>query len=443
LDNNGIWYKGIHREELVEIIDGAPVSAKVIRAFRDLPLSSSQIIAYWKDDPRGGSTMPSGIVVPSGDVEDFIAWVATYLPLRPFTAYCRILDPAVIEFFSDAHPISFIPSENCFLGIILAECAIGLGDLEGITRLSLVECAGTLSFCLTRAVALGVHNRAADWIESRWEKAQILIPNGKRFNSRSLVSRVVRLVCALDGLALAGLEDDQIILRCAQDIVEHGEIRVDNWSNLTNWNPQLSRYLEIHTLPRESRIQLLRRVAESSWNERDPRLAFVVGYLGSAVAPGTFDHYRTVLEFESKFNGALLWYGFCAGLYRKGSLQLFSEGLGRRVARELERPDSMYSRPYCDVAISELEVLLRAPKPGNFNSTKPGTIEIELGPCVTTLRSFAGEQQTRRPEELNKLLRELDYKLQDLGRLRSRIERAIRVPEQPSLYTEPPRARQK
>ena len=82
MDNNGIWYKGITREELIEVIDGALVSARQLKHLHDLPMNSSEIIAYWKDDPARGSTMPSGVVVPSGSVGDFVAWVATYRDLN-------------------------------------------------------------------------------------------------------------------------------------------------------------------------------------------------------------------------------------------------------------------------------------------------------------------------------------------------------------------------
>jgi hypothetical protein len=444
LDSRAIWYKPIDRDELINFIDretNASVPALEAYDFTDIRFASEGITAYWQDDPRHRATLPTGIIIPSGRLEDFFAWIATYVPVRPFTAYCRVLDRKVIQYLSNRKQISFIPLENCFLGMILAECAKDTGNVERASQLSLIDSASTLSFCLTRAVALGIAD-AAEWIEGQWTKVRSLIPDRRNLGDTSLVLRVFTLVCALDGVKLLS-EEDEIILRCAREIAESGEIRQDSWFALTNWNPQLVRWLDIHRLPREGRIELLRRAADSIRGEKDPRAAFVIGYLASAIAPGTFDHYRTVLEFEPKFEGALLWYGFCAGLYRGSDLQFFANGLGRRIARELERADSIYSRPYCDVAISELEVLVRAPRPLDFRLGSPNTIEVELAPCVTTLRTFGSKQQIRNPENIDALLRELDNKLLDLNRLRGRIANATLNVEQSDLYGESPRGRKK
>jgi hypothetical protein len=438
-----MWYRQTSREELVDLIErdsGNPIASREGRNFSDIRLGTSGIAAYWKDEPSKSSSLPTGVVVRSEDLEDFIAWVATYVPLRPFTAFCRVVDPTVIDYFYNSHPVSSISFEDCFLGIILAECARNQGNK---TQFTLADFSGTLSFCLTRSVALGVREEAGEWIERQWARTKELISSPNESGDTASVLRIFRLARALDTFTLVASEEEQIILQCARDIAQSGEIGRDNWFRLTSWNPQLSRSLEIQKLPREGRIQLLRRTAELTWGERDPRAPFVIGYLGSAVAPGTFDHYRTVLEFEPKLRGVLLWYGFCAGLHRRNSLQLFSEGLGRRIAREFERPDSIYARPYCDVAVTELDVLMRTGKPLDLRLGAPGTIEIELAPCVTTTRSFATEEQTRRPENIDGMLRELDYKLQELSRLRSRIGRAIRPSEQQILYSDPSKAKRK
>ena len=446
MDSNTIWYKAIPRDDLVNLIDrdaSLPVLAGKAQGFSDIPVNHTGIIAYWQDDPQRRWTLPDGVILRTEDIEDFIAWVATYLPVRPFTAYCRVLDPRVVRYFANARPASFTPLENCFLGIILAECAKGIGLVDGSGELSLIESAGTLSFSLTRAVALGLEADAARWIGGQWEKARALIPGRRKTDDTSSVLRVFSLVRALGSSPASVPEEDRIILSCAQEIADKGEIQHDSWSKLTSWSPQLSRLSEIQGLPRESRIQVLRKAADLISDERNGRAAFVIGYLGSAVAPGSFEHYRTVLELESKFAGALLWYGMCAGLYRRSDLQFFSEGLGRRIARELERVDSIYSRPYCDVSVSELEVLLRAARLPALRLGSFGTIEIELAPCVTTVRPVAVEQVRQKSENIDSLFRELDYKLQDIDRLRSKIARAVRPPSQRYLYDDSPKERKK
>ena len=138
-------------------------------------------------------------------------------------------------------------------------------------------------------------------------------------------------------------------------------------------------------------------------------------------------------DLESRVPGVHLWYGFCAGLYKKNSLQSFSGGLGRRIVRDLERNDSVYARPYCDIAISELEVLMGADKRFDFKLGLPGTIEIELAPCITTFQSVQ-QQPAERSEDVDELLRELDNKLRDLTRVRSRLAQLLGATQQKPLF---------
>jgi len=434
-----MWYKPISREELVDLIErdtDSPVFAYEFRSFSELLVNSSEATAYWKDDPQRTSTIPTGIVVRPERLKDFMAWVATYISLRPFTAYCRVVEPRVIDYFPETQPTSFSRFENCYLGIIFAESLQDLRSPDEVARLSPVECAGTLSFALARSVVLGLKGPALDWIESQWKRAKALTSDRRDFNNTRLILRIFRIVGALGDSETVN-EGDQIILRCAQDIVETREIRDHNWFALTAGIPELARALDFQKLPREGRIQLLRRIAEVPWRRNDfPIAAFVIGYLASAVSPGTFDHYRIAWEFETKVSGVLFWYGFCAGLVRKNNLQRFSDGLGRRVVRELERGDSIYARPYCDVAVSELEMLSQSGKAVDFKLGTPSAIEIELAPCVTTVHPVSVERAAARPENVDGLLRELDYKLQDLTRLRGKLAHALRTPEQPSLFTQ-------
>ncbi len=430
-----MWYKSCSREDLLELIErdrGAELAAYNFERFTELPIGRSQPIAYWKDDPRQGSSIPTGVIISVNELRDFIAWVATYVSLRPFSAYCRIVESEATEYLSEMHEPTLAQLENCYLGTILAECARKAPTTEAMKRLSPAECEGALSFALARSVALGPGVLLFGRIEAQWKKVRQLISPRAESNDTGLILRIFRIATGLNKSELVN-GDDELILDCARDISLGGEIRDDKWVRLTNGHSELRNAFEIQKLRREDRVQRLRSVVDSSIRARDPLFSFAVGYLGSTIAPGTFDHYGTMRELESRVPGVLLWYGFCAGLYKKNSLQSFAGGLGRRVVRDLERNDSVYARPYCDIAISELEVLLGADKRFDFKLGLPGTIEVELAPCITTFQSLQ-QQPTERQEGVDELLQELDYKLQDLIRVRNRLAQLVGPAQQKQLF---------
>ena len=417
-----MWYKPCSRQDLLDLIehDGeSEISAYPFEASAGLPTSSSQLIAYWKDDPQLGSSIPTGVVLRSDELRDFIAWVATYISLRPFSAYCRIVESETVEYFPEMREPTLGQRENCYLGIILAECARNVPTRDGLKRLSPAECEGALSFALARSIALGPGPLLFGRVEAQWARARFLIAPRGESGDTALILRIFRIANALDSSAMQ-IPDDEIIVNCARDISRFGEIRAQNWSRIAEGHSQLRSASDFQKLRREDRVQRLRNLVDTSLQSRDPLFAFAIGYLGSTIAPGTFDHYGTMRDIESRVPGVVLWFGFCAGLYKKNNLQSFSGGLGRRVVRDLERNDSVYARPYCDIAVSELDVLLGADKRFDFKMGLPGTIEIELAPCITTFLSLQ-QHPVERTEDVDEVLRELDFKLQELIRVRNRL----------------------
>jgi hypothetical protein len=431
-----MWYKSCGREDLLELFERDEVSeiaARQFERFAELPIAPLRPIAYWRDDPRLSPAIPTGVVISSLELRDFIAWVATYVSLRPFSAYCRIVDTETMEYFPEMHEPSLAEYENFYLGIILAECARRAPTPEGMKRLSAAECEGAISFALARSIALGPGELLFGRLEDQWKQARVLISPGEELYDTDLILRIFRVAAALKKPALRN-GADELIVECARDISRLGQIRDVNWDPLTSGLSELKSARDIQNLRREDRVQRLRSIIETTSSPRNPLFSFAVGYLGSTIAPGTFDHYALMHAIESRVEGALLWYGFCAGLYKKNTLQSFSGGLGRRVVRDLERNDSVYARPYCDIAMNELEVLLDADRKFDFKMGLPGTIEIELAPCVTTFHSLQ-KQSIERPEGVEELLRELDYKLQDLIRLRNKLAHLAGPVQQRPLFS--------
>jgi hypothetical protein len=434
-----MWYQPVTRKELLEIIEqdgSSQISPQEFTGFSQLAIFSLHYIAYWREDPRTSSPIPTGIIVNAEESVDFLAWVATYISLRPFTAYCRIVESNALQYLAEINASPSSQPENCYLGLILAECARNIKTDEELKRLSPSNCESTLSFALARSITIGFRPSALDWIEGEWKKAKFLITRQKNSDDVSLISRTFAVAAALTSFQLIGDKYEQLILECARDIMQVGKIRDYNWSVLTSSHAEFLRAIEINRMPREMRLQLLRNAASTVAGTSDMRLKFAIGYLGSAIAPGTFDHHRTMKEIDFQISGAIYWYGLCSGLYRKNNLQAFSGGIGRRVVRDLERSDSIYGRPYCDIGIKEFEMLSAIEKKVDLPVGTPGNIEVELAPGVTTIHPL-GNSAGERSADMNELLRELDFRLQDLLRLRNRLVHLIGPTNYPPLSAVP------
>src|SRR5258708_6421287 len=110
-----MWHKFCTRQELLELIeqDGtSQLSAEEFVGFSQLESRPLRLNAYWKDDPRKSSSIPTGVIVTADESRDFLAWAATYSPLRPFTAYCRIVESHTLPYLADMRSAHLSQLEN-------------------------------------------------------------------------------------------------------------------------------------------------------------------------------------------------------------------------------------------------------------------------------------------------------------------------------------------
>ena len=86
--------------------------------------------------------------------------------------------------------------------------------------------------------------------------------------------------------------------------------------------------------------------------------SFIAGYMASRIQPGSLDHFPVLFPVTDKLRESLLWYGACSGLTPESSVNAYGNGLGWLMKRELGRPLHWLDRPNCDIAFSEMSVLL-------------------------------------------------------------------------------------
>ena len=90
--------------------------------------------------------------------------------------------------------------------------------------------------------------------------------------------------------------------------------------------------------------------------------------------------------------------------------------------RDLLRPESLLNRPRADIAISELEILLKESNRAHFFLQSPNRIDVEIVPCVDTIlpwqRREYGQENRRAVED-------------DLGRAVADFEAALARTREP------------
>jgi hypothetical protein len=347
------------------------------------------------EDPRDVMTLPNVIITGATEQRDFFAWASTYLQtLRPLSAYMRISD-----FETAQHALNMQGSptlhrlENACVGLILGETATHLGGQRDLKQVPARACASTYSFVMARALAMGLMRSNIDPIATGWFEARELTHQSKLSLSKSLLG--------FPWYVLLGLEDGtwqssppaaelpRPVLEACLDLYLKGEVNNRQWHSLQAEVPGISVFADMMRGPREDRVVAFEQVVHQMRGrtfENPITLSFVLGYLASQVAPGTLDHIHLLSPYMNDFPGVLLWYGLCAGLYRRSNVASYAGGLGRRAIREVLRSEAFMDRPICDIALSELRLI------GNrgvldFRTSSNNHIDVEIAPCVTsTLR---------------------------------------------------------
>ena len=97
-----MWLVRSPRRELASLLEagrpdvmplGRPVDAFELQRLE----LSADIGLLWRDQPNAQSRAhPQSVLVSKPTTKDFLAWTATYVPLRPFTAFFRLADPEII-----------------------------------------------------------------------------------------------------------------------------------------------------------------------------------------------------------------------------------------------------------------------------------------------------------------------------------------------------------
>lgn len=413
-----MWIGNVSRRELLEVFELQGSSFPMVITQRnqitDILTGQDYYTLIWKKDPRIHWELPVIMLLAPRRRSDFLAWAATYLPsVKPFTAYCRVLEKGEIFLDLPEEDATLRNLEEGCLGLILGEAATYLNGTYDSKKLSPATCARTYSFAMARSLALGI----LEWDDSvgdNWISLRKLTKQSELNLSLEALESVWSIFLSVSESQLPLLSSERRVWgerrgvlserkhpattrRISPHLVEavfelcaEGSLHKMGWSPLARAFPELHGAVEDMRGTREERVRSLDKYLEDLDRiaDRDPLTAsFIAGYLTSQVSPGSFDHASLLLPHSRALSSAILWYGLCAGLSKEAQLKRYSSGLGRRVLRDLLRSASVLDRPEGDIAISELEVLMRGE--GNqaldLKTNMQGFLEVEIAPRVNSL----------------------------------------------------------
>jgi hypothetical protein len=199
------------------------------------------------------------------------------------------------------------------------------------------------------------------------------------------------------------------------------------------------------TGPREIRVKIvdaaIHELAKGPDISRRQR-SFLAGYLASLIQPGAIDHFKILFPVRSELPECFLWYGVLSGLTPRSSVLNYDNGLGWLINRELGRTTNWLDPPDCDIALTEMEILLRDRENSRLEMRTfvSGLLRIELFPLIYTGvkwsesiekhvddRNLYGKQLTLFPEEtrLTQDVQELLSKIQETSTSLNAIRRQV------------------
>ena len=176
-----IWKLELTREGFFDMLlrDEVPVHVIPIEGSvkREQPIGPGTIRLMWQQRPKTG-IMPALVIAREGDLREFYAWSNTYLPgWRPISSLFRVISEFNLswDLGDNRGRQVFWEYRNAALGMIFCEALLRTtwGDNRAwAAGRTYVECIGTYSFAMARAMYTGVGD--AGTVAEAWRRARMM-----------------------------------------------------------------------------------------------------------------------------------------------------------------------------------------------------------------------------------------------------------------------------
>lgn len=398
-------YLNANREILLGLLDGSiDPRAKSRQAFdvNEVLSPRGELTFCWSEfDEVLGHSLPTAIVGSSPDIEDLIAWSATYLRnLSPISSYIRLIDANLMHQFNmnNSRIESIRSIQGAMLGAVVGEVCAQSRQIIPLDGISLAACYSTLSFAIFRAFRIGYSLDAIDEIQERWVRARrFLYQRSSNIDFGLALSAISRLIEGCERYA------PQLYLFSQ----EHFDKSSINLEIIELLEPGvIHRYLsviqEMQSLSAEDRVHLFEVAAHDAIRERRQEASLVVAVLAACCRPGNLSTMGLLSQFLDNAPDAPMWFGLVQGLIAGRDILGIANGLGVRIFRDLNQPEEIVSRPKADVQLEELIILSRS-----HNGVRPirsemkGRVVVDMLPGVSVIvpvperRTDADSDRTR------------------------------------------------
>jgi len=372
------------------------------------PPLKSEMWVCWSVDKNRADELPRIVVVADEVLEDFFAWAITFLPnYRPLTSFLRVLPWSVFSELQKRKAPRVFENRSVLIGLILGETLTNATGRGFIESLPLTAFESTYSYAIGRAIALGFDDFLLPYISAGWQSARKFGEQRGRRMSPEFLESVwgVVLLLAGDRSSNRGVfrQTERIgeLLQACEEISARGQLSTSALERLSLGRISPLLFVDAMRLPREQRVVAFERAMQdlATSPTSEPGINFVVGYLASLVGDGSLEHAHLVFPLQAQFPTAMLWYGICAALPPTTRVLLDYGHLGLRILRLLDRKDDILDTPYCDISLSELEIMIRGePRSRSFRQAHASFLRVELAPCITTvIRSIGVQGSTEQP----------------------------------------------
>ena len=367
----------------------------------DIAPEPRNLWACWPDRPWQDDDLPRLIVVADEDLKDFLAWAVTFLPnIRPLTAFVRILPWSVFE-IARSRPSDLASG----ISAILAGATLGEAMMHSVERgffeaLPLTAFESTLSATLGRALMRGFSSELIQHAGMNWRFARQLTEQPARRATPEALDGVWSIVLKVSDKRAyrpdlsARLE---AIYAGCDELRETGALSSFTWHKLSEGRMSNSATADAMSASKERRVEVFEAAAAELMQSSSDHFSasFLVGYLASLVSGGSLEHAPLVFPLQERLPMVMLWYGICSALRPDTRVLTDFSHLGLRIVRAMGGHEDLLALPNCDIALAELEVLLRGDaRASGFRQTHASVLRVEVAPNVTTTMKWPGRPGT-------------------------------------------------
>jgi hypothetical protein len=403
------WTAELKRKQLPDILRGAEYAIAPISA-ADIPHLSPRrgtTTAIWRTpNTRSRSPLPQVIIGDDETLEDLFAWSSSYLRgIGPLTAQSRIITPNRLSSALRTRPEGiWWRIAGGAVGVVIGEVLMHARRALPLTEITLAACRSTLSFVLMRAAALGARGGELPEVADLWQRLRSYTGQETTVVPSGVIAQVaISLASAIFDPGRAPQSDESN--QWFGSFLAHGDISV--MAQIENaFGPWSTESLAKRFIGRtaEERVALLDEFAPLlSANPARSRIekAFAVALIAFLCRPGFSQQAMLLAPYSAALPECMLWLGAMQAAAPFTETLAGGDGLGWRLARDLFEPDDLFSVPKCDIALSELQVLVRGKSSlKTIKSLIRSRLDVELLPGVSV---FVRSLQTGISDQADRL----------------------------------------